>query len=712
MALSLLALAPAQQYTFSFLENNGGDDLTMLFPGVTLNESTVVTNFGPIVGRECPDGLSRFYGVPVQNSTAAAAPRFKYPIPLTPWTAPMQTTMIKHCYATEDCGAVEIATPTSQIGASSLMPVFVYFSGGGYIREANLAGGIMGMSFHPRYGITSPDDPTGKAVQVFAHYRMGPIGFLSHPGFDANGNGNWGLADGIAALQWISTEIAAFGGDKTRVSTQGSSAGGAYQMMLLASPLTVGLVTNYFAMSPYTGWEPAFFSMRAAQELGQMYSYVFCGATLDVPAVGSSDASDQAACLKNPAQSDFFANQEGKDISETMASAAYFTAVNLNASVTDVAMKFNEKYGTGFFEAVANYLPWNTYPNVDGYVLDLDPWASYRRGLNKAATVVMGHTPNEYSMLFSMPGGIASTSLANHQFILGLSTLPVTAGLADAWTAIQAAPDIATVTSAVYGSFVNSDFTGWTTNIQSATDVWFARGISESGKNLMLGGSTKVYKMLYAFGMPDAARSMLGMPYGGLIGAQHAPEDSANLGHWAFGVDTTGMAIGIYGYGGLPWTAPEMQFAMATNYYWKNVISTGSPNGDSSMYPMWPANSDSHMVLSPAYAAGAGFGGCIRVHPCLAESAASLRAPQLAYFNNPTGTFDASMGCVGSAPYVDFGASGEVTGTFGLTMPDYPFPAVNTSFPSLYSCSTCSCGSPERKTLFGAPSSRPTCSCA
>jgi len=229
---------------------------------------------------------------------------------------------------------------------------------------------------------------------------------------------------------------------------------------------------------------------------------------------------------------------------------------------------------------------------------------------------------------------------------------------------------------------------------------------------LMQGGSTKVYKLLYAFGMPDQARSLIGA-FGGLIGAQHAGEDSGNLGQWAFGVDSLGLSIGIYGYGGMPWSPSEMGFAQACNYYWKNIISTGSPNGESSMYPMWPANSDSTMVLSPAYAAGAGFGGCIRVHPCMAESTAPYRASQLAYFNNPTGTFDASMGCAaGSAPYVDFGASGEVSGTFGLTMADFPFPALNASIPSIYSCSTCSCGSPDRKTLFGAPSSRSTCSCA
>jgi hypothetical protein len=167
----------------------------------------------------------------------------------------------------------------------------------------------------------------------------------------------------------------------------------------------------------------------------------------------------------------------------------------------------------------------------------------------------------------------------------------------------------------------------------------------------------------------------------------------------------------------MPWSPAELQFGEAMTYYWKNTFMTGDPNGDDSQYPSWPADSDKNMVFSPSYAAGAGFGGCIRIHPCVSESAATFRSTQLAYFNN-IGVYDATMSCdAGSAPYVDFGASGEVMGTFGLTMPDFPYPALNASIPSIYSCSTCSCAPTSRNPLFGASTSKPTvptefCSCA
>jgi carboxylesterase type B len=572
---------------------------------------------------------------------------------------------------------------------------------------------------------------------VFAHYRIGPLGFAAHPGF-GTGNGNWGLADGIEALKWTRDNIMYFGGDAGRVTIQGSSAGGAYTMMILASPLSVGLVHNVIAMSPYSCYEAAFFSKTANQQISQAYAWAFCDAPMEPPAVGSAEAASQAACLMTFA--DFY---DGRTDDQTMNDAGYFwtsqpyhphdhptpekhPAVNITdpnglhpsevanhtaERVNRMLTAFEDHYNTpGLYSAFAGYLPWNSYPNVDGTVLDMDPLSSYRTGRNKAVTVVIGHSANEYSMLFSMPGAIQSTSIANHQFILGLKTLDTTATIMDAWNAAQAAPTIDTVNAAVYSDFANGDFTGYTKNIQSAVDVWFTRGIDESVKALMAGGSSKVYRVLHQFGVPSTPLSYLGGT-GALLGAYHAGEDTANMGYYAFGSDVIGAAFGMYAYGGMPWSAAETQMGEAYVYYWKNVFMTGNPNGGDSQYPDWPANSDATMVFSPAFAAGASVGSGIRHYPCVAESSMGYRSTQLAYFNDPTATPTPMPGCVdGDAPYVSDGASGAVTGTFGLTMPDFPFLTYNVS--GAYSCSTCSCTSPSRKTLFGAPTtSSATCSC-
>lgn len=80
-------------------------------------------------------------------------------------------------------------------------------------------------------------------VVVNFNYRLGTFGFLAHPALTAEQgtSGNYGMMDAIAALEWVRSNIAAFGGDPDNITVFSGSAGAEMTAALIGSPEATGL---------------------------------------------------------------------------------------------------------------------------------------------------------------------------------------------------------------------------------------------------------------------------------------------------------------------------------------------------------------------------------------------------------------------------------------------------------------------------------------
>jgi para-nitrobenzyl esterase len=132
----------------------------------------------------------------------------------------------------EDCLTLNVWAPAQ--AATKKLPVMVWVYGGGF-----------------QAGSTSEPRQDGQVlaqrgvVLVSMNYRLGVFGFFALPELAAesgrNSAGNYGLLDQAAALAWVRSNIAAFGGDPGNVTIFGESAGASSVSALMASPLTDGL---------------------------------------------------------------------------------------------------------------------------------------------------------------------------------------------------------------------------------------------------------------------------------------------------------------------------------------------------------------------------------------------------------------------------------------------------------------------------------------
>jgi para-nitrobenzyl esterase len=214
-----------------------------------------------------------FRGIPY-----AAAPvgdlRWKPPQPHARWRTVLDTTKFgSHCpqlagafgqaSGAEDCLFLNVFTPSGRgdgrddRGAFGLHPVMVWIHGGALVTGES-----------DDYDATRLVEQ-GNVIVVTINYRLGALGFTAHPALTAespdHASGNFGLLDQQEALRWVRRNILLFGGDPSRVTIFGESAGGLSVHSQLASPGSRGLFQRAIVESgAYQLTQPSLATVEAA----------------------------------------------------------------------------------------------------------------------------------------------------------------------------------------------------------------------------------------------------------------------------------------------------------------------------------------------------------------------------------------------------------------------------------------------------------------
>ncbi len=143
----------------------------------------------------------------------------------------------------EDCLFLNVWAPAKSVGhPDAKLPVAMWIHGGAYAGGCGNDVAFDGEAWVER-GV----------ILVTINYRLGQLGFFSHPELTAEngygGSGNQGIYDQLAAIKWIYNNIEQFGGDPKQITIMGQSAGAGSVKTLVTSPLTKGLVSKAIIQS-------------------------------------------------------------------------------------------------------------------------------------------------------------------------------------------------------------------------------------------------------------------------------------------------------------------------------------------------------------------------------------------------------------------------------------------------------------------------------
>jgi para-nitrobenzyl esterase len=317
------------------------------------------TRLGTLVGVQ-RGGVSRFLGIPYAQPPLGEL-RWKAPQPLAGgWQGELRADRFSDACvqgakpemargSTENCLYLNVWRPDTP-GKHAVM---VWVHGGGL---------MLGSANEPQYsGEYLARDQN--VVVVSMNYRLSYLGFLSTAGLvdDVEAvQGNQGFLDMIIALQWVHDNIADYNGDPGNVTIFGESGGGVASCVLLASPLSDGLIHKAIMQSGVCSALPALSSEQAIEQRDAF-----------LRTVGCLDVADPLACARalRPSQ-----------IEER--------GITRNDLLTSDSKNFS------FFPK----------PVIDGYFLRDEPMSALEQSVRRDVAVLLGTNKDEGSLFTGRMG--------------------------------------------------------------------------------------------------------------------------------------------------------------------------------------------------------------------------------------------------------------------------------------------------------------------
>ena len=236
---------------YDYLRENGDDFFSQGV--VTYKGDFVQTSSGTVITQR-KEGILYWEDIPFALPPVANL-RWKAPVAFTSENFKINPKENNFCHqeiggqiqeinqtGSEDCLYLDIRAPH---GKRDNLPVMFWIHGGG-----NTSG-------HKDFYNFSELVKRKDVIVVSTNYRLGPLGFFTHPAIQDFHTGldktsNFGILDIVLALKWVNENIAFFGGDPNNITIFGESAGGHNVLSLLVAQQAKGLFHKAISQSGYT----------------------------------------------------------------------------------------------------------------------------------------------------------------------------------------------------------------------------------------------------------------------------------------------------------------------------------------------------------------------------------------------------------------------------------------------------------------------------